>query len=81
MKFVEEVLELWEDEFSHGQFDRAGGAGEGEEELALGDAGDGTAQQCAAADVLVAEHAEKLAESGEGLGEEGFDNFDGGVAA
>ena len=73
--------ELREDQGLHREDARGGGAGEAEEEFAIGDAGQGAGEECPGADLLVAEHSEEFAEAGEGLGEERLGDFDGGVAA
>lgn len=74
------MWEFGDDEFLHGEFDGVGGAGEGEEEGFVGEAGDGAGEHGGGADVLVAEHAEEFAEALEFFVQESADDLDGGVA-
>ena len=74
------MAELGEKEFGHRQLDGVRGAGEGEEEFAGGDSAEGAGEHGAAGDLGPAQHAEKLAETGEGRGEVFLNDGDGLVA-
>ena len=64
-----------------GVFDGAGAAWEGEEECALGDAGEGAGLHRGGADLLVAEHAEEFAEAFDAFFDDPVEGFGRDVAA
>jgi hypothetical protein len=74
------VGELGEDQAREGELDGGGGTWQCEDEFVGGNAGGGAAEHGAAGDLLVAEHAEELAEAVEAQVKAALDDGNGLVA-